>query len=276
VCNDLNCPEIVHEFEGVPMNQNVTQQLIEAHLVDGKMIPGDEIGLRIDQTLTQDATGTMVMLEFEAMGIPRVKTEVSAQSVDHNLLQTDFKNADDHLFLLSACKKFGGWYSRPGNGVSHPVHMERFGKPGRTSVQASLLFAGIGGDKVPGTFSDNSNLKRIDPLGYQKKLYRGCTASALRSVKGADEISHSNIVSSLRTNVSSARNLPVTVRPRSSKTVASRGSEPSMMPLCPSPLGSEFKLNPLLLTSFTIELCQAGANYRASVQTVPGPKAGLV
>lgn len=114
------------------MNQNVTQQLIEAHLVDGKMIPGDEIGLRIDQTLTQDATGTLVMLEFEAMGIPRVKTEVSAQYVDHNLLQTDFKNADDHLFLLSACKKFGVWYSRPGNGVSHPVHMERFGKPGRT------------------------------------------------------------------------------------------------------------------------------------------------
>ena len=112
--------------------QNVTRQLIEAHLVDGGMAPGEEIGLRIDQTLTQDATGTLVMLEFEAMQVPRVKTEVSAQYVDHNLLQTDFKNADDHLFLLSACKKFGVWYSRPGNGVSHPVHMERFGKPGRT------------------------------------------------------------------------------------------------------------------------------------------------
>ena len=112
--------------------QNVTRQLIEAHLVDGKMAPGEEIGLRIDQTLTQDATGTLVMLEFEAMQVARVRTEVSAQYVDHNLLQTDFKNADDHLFLLSACKKFGVWYSRPGNGVSHPVHMERFGKPGRT------------------------------------------------------------------------------------------------------------------------------------------------
>ena len=111
---------------------NVARQLIEAHLVEGRMAPGEEIGLRIDQTLTQDATGTMVMLEFEAMQVPRVKTEVSAQYVDHNLLQTDFKNADDHLFLLSACKKFGAWYSRPGNGVSHPVHMERFGKPGRT------------------------------------------------------------------------------------------------------------------------------------------------
>ncbi|MBI5577752.1 MAG: aconitate hydratase [Deltaproteobacteria bacterium] len=114
------------------MKRNVAQQLIEAHLVDGNMTPGEEIGLRIDQTLTQDATGTMVMLEFEAMQVPWAKTEVSAQYIDHNLLQTDFKNADDHLFLLSACKKFGVWYSRPGNGVSHPVHMERFGKPGRT------------------------------------------------------------------------------------------------------------------------------------------------
>ncbi len=114
------------------MKKNVTQQLIEAHLVDGPMRPGEEIGLRVDQTLTQDATGTMVMLEFEAMQAGRAKTEVSAQYIDHNLLQTDFKNADDHLFLLSACRKFGVWYSRPGNGVSHPVHMERFGKPGRT------------------------------------------------------------------------------------------------------------------------------------------------
>jgi aconitate hydratase len=114
------------------MGKNVTQKLIETHLVDGRMQPGAEIGLRIDQTLTQDATGTMVMLEFEAMQIPRVKTQLSAQYVDHNLLQTDFKNADDHLFLLSACKKFGVWYSRPGNGVSHPVHMERFGIPGLT------------------------------------------------------------------------------------------------------------------------------------------------
>ena len=114
------------------MGKNVAQKLIEAHLVDGNMQPGKEIGLKIDQTLTQDATGTMVMLEFEAMQVPRVKTEISAQYVDHNLLQTDFKNADDHLFLYSCCQKFGVWYSRPGNGVSHPVHMERFGVPGKT------------------------------------------------------------------------------------------------------------------------------------------------
>lgn len=111
---------------------NVTQKLIQSHLIEGTMQPGEEIGLRIDQTLTQDATGTLVMLELEAMELDRVKTEVSAQYVDHNLLQEDFKNADDHLFLQSACERFGVWYSRPGNGVSHPVHQERFGKPGKT------------------------------------------------------------------------------------------------------------------------------------------------
>src|SRR5699024_1985325 len=109
-------------------------KLIRSHLLTGDMTPGEEIGLRIDQTLTQDATGTLVMLEFEAMGLARVKTELSAQYVDHNLLQTDFKNADDHLFLRSACRKFGAWYSRPGNGVSHPTHQQRFGKPGKTMV----------------------------------------------------------------------------------------------------------------------------------------------
>ena len=116
------------------MGMNVAQKLIKSHLLSGEMTPGEEIGLRIDQTLTQDATGTLVMLEFEAMGLPRVKTELSAQYVDHNLLQTDFKNADDHLFLRSACRKFGAWYSRPGNGVSHPTHQQRFGKPGKTMV----------------------------------------------------------------------------------------------------------------------------------------------
>lgn len=111
---------------------NVAQKLISSHLVQGTMTPGEEIGIKIDQTLTQDATGTLVMLELESMGLDRIKTEVSAQYVDHNLLQTDFKNADDHLFLRSACQRFGLWYSRAGNGVSHPVHMERFGIPGKT------------------------------------------------------------------------------------------------------------------------------------------------
>ncbi|MEJ2421819.1 MAG: aconitate hydratase [Acidobacteriota bacterium] len=116
------------------MRSNLAKKLIQSHLVAGEMVPGGEIALNIDQTLTQDATGTMVMLEFEAMGVPRVKTELSAQYVDHNLIQEDFKNPDDHLFLRSACRKFGVWYSRPGNGVSHPVHMERFGVPGKTML----------------------------------------------------------------------------------------------------------------------------------------------
>jgi aconitate hydratase len=111
---------------------NVSQKLIKTHLLEGEMIPGQMIGIRIDQTLTQDATGTLVMLELEAMGLKRARTEVSVQYVDHNLIQTDHKNADDHLFLQSACQRFGIWFSRPGNGVSHPVHMQHFGKPGKT------------------------------------------------------------------------------------------------------------------------------------------------
>ncbi len=114
------------------MANTVARKLLESHLVDGALEPGTEIAIRIDQTLTQDATGTLVMLELEAMGLDRVRTELSAQYVDHNLLQEDFKNADDHLFLRSACRRFGVWYSPPGNGVSHPVHMERFGRPGKS------------------------------------------------------------------------------------------------------------------------------------------------
>ncbi len=114
------------------MKRNLARKLLEAHLVEGDMVPGAEIAIRIDQTLTQDATGTLVMLELEALGLDRVKTELSAQYVDHNILQEDYKNPDDHLFLRSACRRFGLWYSPPGNGVSHPVHMERFGIPGKT------------------------------------------------------------------------------------------------------------------------------------------------
>src|SRR6056297_3227396 len=111
---------------------NVTQKLIKSHLVEGELKPGAEIGIKIDQTLTQDATGTLVMLELEAMGLGKAKTEISCQYVDHNLLQTDNKNPDDHVFLKSAADKFGIWYSRPGNGVSHPVHTEHFATPGKT------------------------------------------------------------------------------------------------------------------------------------------------
>ena len=126
------------------MKYNVAQKLIESHLISGNLKPGTEISIKIDQTLTQDATGTMVMLELEAMNLRRVKTELSAQYVDHNLVQADFRNADDHLFLRSACKRFGIWYSRPGNGVSHPSHMERFGIPGKTLLGSDSHTCGAG------------------------------------------------------------------------------------------------------------------------------------
>src|SRR5690625_7255852 len=115
---------------------NVTQKLISSHLVEGEMKPGGEIGIRIDQTLTQDATGTLVMLELEAMGLEKARTEISCQYVDHNLLQTDYRNADDHLFLKSAADRFGIWYSRPGYGVSSPGPTEPIGQPRYTHASS--------------------------------------------------------------------------------------------------------------------------------------------
>lgn len=110
----------------------VTQRLIDDHLLSGRMAPGEEIALRVDQTLTQDATGTLVMQELEALALDRVRTEASVQYVDHNILQADERNAEDHLFLRSAARRFGLWFSKPGNGVSHPTHMHHFGAPGKT------------------------------------------------------------------------------------------------------------------------------------------------
>jgi aconitate hydratase len=143
---------------GRRMGRNVAHQLIEAHLADGDMVPGREVALRVDQTLTQDATGTLVMLELEALGLDRARTEVSVQYVDHNLLQADERNAEDHLFLRSAARRFGLWFSKPGNGVSHPTHMQRFGKPGATMLGSDshtcaagslgMLAIGVGGLEV--------------------------------------------------------------------------------------------------------------------------------
>jgi aconitate hydratase len=140
------------------VGRNVAQKLLAAHLESGRMEPGEEIALRIDQTLTQDATGTLVMLELEAMGLDQVQTECSVQYVDHNLLQADEKNAEDHEFLRSACQRFGVWFSRPGNGVSHPTHMQRFGVPGKTLAGSDshtcaagslgMLAIGVGGIEV--------------------------------------------------------------------------------------------------------------------------------
>lgn len=137
------------------MGKTVAEKIIEAHLVQGELVPGTEIAIKIDHTLTQDATGTMVYLEFMAMKLPRVETEVSVSYVDHNLLQTDFKNADDHKFLRTAAAKYGAIFSRPGNGISHQVHLERFSVPGKTllgsdshtptNAGSSMLAIGAGG-----------------------------------------------------------------------------------------------------------------------------------
>ncbi|PWL43874.1 MAG: aconitate hydratase, partial [Clostridiales bacterium] len=112
------------------MGYTIAEKIIKAHLVDGEMVKGQEIGLKIDQTLTQDATGTMAYLEFEAMGVKRVKTEKSVAYIDHNTLQSGFENADDHRFIGSVAKKHGIYFSRPGNGICHQVQLERFAVPG--------------------------------------------------------------------------------------------------------------------------------------------------
>jgi aconitate hydratase len=138
--------------------RGVARKLIASHLVSGEMRPGAEIGIRVDQTLTQDATGTLVMLELEALDLDRVRTDVSVQYVDHNLLQADERNMADHIFLRSAARRYGLWYSKPGNGVSHPTHMQRFGVPGATMVGSDshtcaagslgMLAIGVGGLEV--------------------------------------------------------------------------------------------------------------------------------
>jgi aconitate hydratase len=140
------------------MPTNVTHKLISSHLESGDMTPGEEIAIRIDQTLTQDATGTLVMQELEALGLDHARTEVSVQYVDHNLLQGDEKNAEDHEYLRTAAQRFGLWFSKPGNGVSHPTHMQRFGVPGKTMVGSDshtpaagslgMLAIGVGGLEV--------------------------------------------------------------------------------------------------------------------------------
>ncbi|MBA8824682.1 aconitate hydratase [Saccharopolyspora lacisalsi] len=137
---------------------SLARKLIASHLVDGDMTPGSEVAISIDQTLTQDATGTLVMQELEALGLRRARTEASVQYVDHNLLQTDEKNAEDHTFLRSAAQRYGLWFSKPGNGVSHPTHMQRFGIPGKTMVGSDshtcaagslgMLAIGVGGLEV--------------------------------------------------------------------------------------------------------------------------------
>ncbi|NLE45606.1 MAG: aconitate hydratase [Chloroflexi bacterium] len=127
------------------MGNSLLYKIVASHLVSGQMAPGEEIGIRIDQTLTQDATGTMVWLEFESMGIPRVRTELSVSYVDHNMLQNDFRNADDHRYLQTVTSKYGAYFSRPGSGICHQVHLERFGVPGKTLLGSDSHTPNAGG-----------------------------------------------------------------------------------------------------------------------------------
>lgn len=133
ICYKILIP-VIFERIVVTMGLTLTEKILKAHLVDGEFVKGQEIGIRIDQTLTQDATGTMAYLEYEAMGVPRVRTEKSVAYIDHNTLQSGFENADDHRFIGSVCKKHGIYFSRPGNGICHQVHLERFGIPGKTLI----------------------------------------------------------------------------------------------------------------------------------------------
>ena len=166
------------------MGLTLAQKLIKSHLVEGEMKVGSEIGLRIDQTLTQDATGTMAYLEFEAMGVDRVKTERSVAYIDHNTLQTGFENADDHRFIQTVTKKHGIYFSRPGNGICHQVHLERFGIPGKTLIGSyshtptgggiGMLAMGAGGLDVAVAMGGGTyyipmpKMTRINLTGYLK------------------------------------------------------------------------------------------------------------
>ncbi len=116
------------------MGKNLVEKILAQHLISGNLVPGEEIGIRIDQTLTQDATGTMAYLQFEAMNVPKVKTELSVSYIDHNTIQIGFENADDHRYLQSVAQKYGIVFSRAGNGICHQVHLERFGKPAKTLI----------------------------------------------------------------------------------------------------------------------------------------------
>ena len=114
------------------MGKNIVQKILDSHIVEGNPVPGQQVGIRIDQTLTQDATGTMAYLQFEALGFDKVKTDLSVSYVDHNTIQDGFENADDHKYLETVAAKYGIKFSKPGNGICHQVHLERFGVPGKT------------------------------------------------------------------------------------------------------------------------------------------------
>ena len=155
------------------MGLTLTEKILKAHLVEGEMVKGSEIGIRIDQTLTQDATGTMAYLEFEAMGVPRVRTERSVAYIDHNTLQNGFENADDHRFIGSVAKKHGIYFSRPGNGICHQVHLERFGVPGKTLIEVSKILSGEADSEVRLYFTANHIVFEFDDTTVVSRLIEG-------------------------------------------------------------------------------------------------------
>ena len=177
------------------MGKTLTEKLIAAHLVSGSMEPGTEVALRIDQTLTQDATGTMAYLEFESMGIDRVKTKRSVAYIDHNTLQSGFENADDHRYIQSVAAKHGIWFSRPGNGICHQVHLERFGVPGQTLI-GSDSHTPTGGGIGMLAFGINFNLyyfllmRRFRDVAKSEELWAYLGIVAFSTVTIAANIRH--------------------------------------------------------------------------------------
>ena len=156
------------------MGYTIAEKIIKSHLTVGNMTRGEEIGIRIDQTLTQDATGTMAYLQFEAIGTRRVKTELSVAYVDHNTLQAGFENADDHRYIASVAKKHGIRFSRPGNGICHQVHLERFGVPGKTLIGSDSHTPTAGGigpycSSFVGTWYCTASLKYLRALSTDSK-----------------------------------------------------------------------------------------------------------
>ncbi len=174
------------------MGLSLTYKILKSHLVTGNLIPGEEIGIKIDQTLTQDATGTMAYLQFEALGIPMVKTKISVSYVDHNMLQTDFMNADDHKFLQSIAEKYGIYFSKPGNGICHQVHLERFAVPGDTLLGSDshtptaggigMVAIGAGGLDVAVAMGGGPfylNCPKVVKVHLKGKLRKGVSAKDL-------------------------------------------------------------------------------------------------
>ena len=163
------------------MGKNIVQKIFEAHKVYGELTPGAQIGLKVDQVLTQDATGTMTWLEFEAIGIGRVQVETAVSYVDHNMLQSNFMNADDHQFLRTAAAKFGAWFSKPGNGICHQVHLERFAAPGKIALGTDshtptgggmgMIAIGVGGLEAA-TVMAGAPLRNFDAEGREDQPHR--------------------------------------------------------------------------------------------------------